>query len=182
MHASSFSPIEGRGARVLILGTLPGAMSLEHQRYYAQPYNAFWRIMGELLGAGPEMPYDRRLRTLIRAGVAVWDVCASAHRPGSLDSSIDFSSVKPNDIAGLLARHPGIQMIAFNGGNAASLFRRLVLRTLPESALAIPRVTLPSTSPAHAARTFAQKHEAWEAVLRPVLLPVRPGRRKVSAS
>ncbi len=169
MHSASFAPIEGRGARVLILGTLPGAMSLAHQRYYAQPYNAFWRIMGELVGAGPAMPYERRLKILVRAGISVWDVCASAHRPGSLDSSIDVASVKPNDIAGLLARHRGIQMIAFNGGNAASLFRRLVLRTLPEAALLIPRVTLPSTSPAHAARTFEQKHEAWAATLRPLL-------------
>jgi hypoxanthine-DNA glycosylase len=154
-------------------------MSLAHQRYYAQPYNAFWRIMGELVGAGPQMPYERRLRALVRAGISVWDVCASAHRPGSLDSSIDFASVTPNDISGLLVRHPGIRMIVFNGGNAATLFRRLVLRTLPEPALAIPRVTLPSTSPAHASRTFAQKHEAWAAALRPVLeVPPSHGRSK----
>lgn len=175
MKASSFAPIEGRGARVLILGTLPGAMSLAHQRYYAQPYNAFWRIMGELVGAGPAMPYERRLRTLVRAGISVWDVCASAHRPGSLDSSIDVASVTPNDIVGLLARQSGIQMIAFNGGNAAALFRRLVLRTLPEAAQLIPRVTLPSTSPAHAARTFEQKHEAWAAALRPLVDAADPG-------
>jgi hypoxanthine-DNA glycosylase len=177
VRSASFTPIEGRGARVLILGTLPGAMSLAEQRYYAQPYNAFWRIMGELVGAGPTIPYDKRLRMLIRAGVAVWDVCESAHRPGSLDSSIDVSTVTPNDIGGLLARRRGIQLIAFNGGNAAALFRRLVLPTLIEPALAIPRITLPSTSPAHAARTCAQKHEAWAAALCPVLdaTPLRGG-------
>ncbi len=174
VRSSSFDAVAGRGARVLILGTLPGAMSLARQQYYAQPRNAFWRIMGELAGAHPELPYEQRLRRLVSAGLALWDVCGSAHRPGSLDASIDVSSVQPNDIGGLLTTHRRIELIAFNGGTAATLFRRLVARELPASVAAIPRVTLPSTSPAHAARSYAEKQAAWRDALAPVLGSPRP--------
>ena len=49
-----FPPIADVSARVLVLGSLPGRKSLERHEYYAQPYNAFWRIMGALFDAGPE--------------------------------------------------------------------------------------------------------------------------------
>jgi hypothetical protein len=77
--------VSGPDARVLILGTLPGAASIAQGAYYAHPRNAFWRIMTEITGADPALPYDERLRCLVRARVAVWDVCAHAVRPGSLD-------------------------------------------------------------------------------------------------
>jgi double-stranded uracil-DNA glycosylase len=53
----SFEAISREDARVLILGTLPGAESLRRQQYYAKKENSFWRIMGELIGAAPELPY-----------------------------------------------------------------------------------------------------------------------------
>jgi G:T/U-mismatch repair DNA glycosylase len=84
------------------------------------------------------------------------------------------SSVQPNDIGGLLTTHRRIELIAFNGGTAATLFRRLVARELPASVAAIPRVTLPSTSPAHAARSYAEKQAAWRDALAPVLGSPRP--------
>lgn len=165
MHDTGFPPIADAHARVLILGSLPGQVSLQRQQYYALPQNAFWKIMGRLFGAGPEWSYAERSQRLVRNGVALWDVCAAAHRPGSLDAAIVHSSVVPNDFAAFLASHPGIGLICFNGGKAADLYRRLVLPGLPAVLGAIRTETLPSTSPAHAAMSFEEKLARWAAVL-----------------
>jgi TDG/mug DNA glycosylase family protein len=152
-------------AKLLILGSLPGRRSLEVQQYYAQPRNAFWPLMGNLLGVDPSACYADRLRGLTTRGVALWDVCASAHRVGSLDQRIELSSVRVNDFELFFETHPKIALICFNGATAASLYQRLVLPTLSIRAAAIASQRLPSTSPAHASLTFAQKQEKWRTAL-----------------
>jgi hypoxanthine-DNA glycosylase len=165
VYSNGFPPIADAHARVLILGSLPGQVSLRQQQYYAQARNAFWKIMGRLFDAGPELPYGERSRRLIANGVALWDVCAAAHRPGSLDASILPSSVVPNDFAGFIAVHPHICLIVFNGSKAAELYRRTVLSDLPDTIRSIRSETLPSTSPAHASMTFEEKLARWSIVL-----------------
>jgi double-stranded uracil-DNA glycosylase len=166
MRADGFPPIAGPGAQVLVLGSLPGAESLRRQEYYAQPRNAFWKIMGALVDAGPERAYAERTARLIEAGIAVWDVCACAWRPGSLDSSIDAGSVVVNDLGDFLARHPQIGRIYFNGATAATVYGRRVLPLLPTPLGGLVTRVLPSTSPAHAAMPFEAKLAAWQALSR----------------
>jgi double-stranded uracil-DNA glycosylase len=161
-----FPPVSRPDARLLLLGSLPGQVSLAHQQYYAQPRNAFWGIVGELLGFDPALDYAARQRCLVERGVALWDVCAAAVRPGSLDARIRRDSVVPNDFATFLGAHPQIRCLCFNGVAAASLFGRLVLPVLPPPWQAVPRIRLPSTSPAHAGMRTADKLEAWRAALR----------------
>jgi hypoxanthine-DNA glycosylase len=161
MQATGFPPVAARDARLLILGSLPGALSLARGEYYAQPRNAFWPIMGRLVGAAPELPYAERLDRLRAAGIALWDVCASGFRPGSLDAAIRRDSVVPNDFAVFFRAHPGIGAVCFNGATAADLFTRLVKPAPPTLAL----TTLPSTSPAHAAMPLAEKLRRWRAGL-----------------
>lgn len=156
----SFPPIASPGARVLILGSMPGVASLAAGQYYAHPMNAFWRIMGELVGAGPENPYATRVRILKARGIAVWDVLQSCIRPGSLDA--DIRAEVPNDFAAFFAAHRRITHIGLNGGKAASSFRAHAARHCPAH---IAVSVLPSTSPAHAARTFAEKCALWRAAL-----------------
>jgi hypoxanthine-DNA glycosylase len=161
-----FPPVAATDARLLILGSMPGKASLLAERYYAHERNAFWRIMGELLGAGPEMPYAQRLERLKAAGIALWDVMAACERPGSLDADIVSASIRPNDFSAFLADHHGIARIFFNGGAAEASFRRLVMPGLNRPDLQLQR--LPSTSPAHAACTYAEKLAAWSAIVAPV--------------
>jgi hypoxanthine-DNA glycosylase len=151
---------------VLILGTLPGPASLEKRQYYAQPRNAFWPIMGELFGAGPELAYRERLQGLRESGVALWDVCRSAYREGALDASIDPGSIVPNDLAGFLRTHAAIRLICFNGQTAAKLYRQLVVPRLPEALRDLRCEILPSTSPAYAAMRLEQKLAKWQVARR----------------
>jgi hypoxanthine-DNA glycosylase len=164
-----FPPIADERATVLVLGSLPGRKSLEMREYYAQPYNAFWRIMGELADAGPALGYSLRLERLRARGIAVWDVLAAGEREGSLDASIVAGSIVVNDFNAFFARHAQIRVVCFNGNTAAGLFRRKVLPGLaPQWAGAEMRV-LPSTSPAYARLRFEQKLARWAAVLGPLL-------------
>ena len=149
---------------MLILGSLPGQVSLARRQYYAQPQNGFWRIMGALFGAGPEVPYAERAERLKAHRVAVWDVCKAATRPGSLDSAIDLASVVPNDFRSFFRTHGSITVVFTNGGTATRLYTTLVVPRLTEPARCLPLHPMPSTSPAHASLRFEQKLERWQAV------------------
>lgn len=161
-----FPPIAGRDARVLILGTAPSMQSLARRQFYGHPQNAFWRIMGELFDAGLDLPYPERKRRLIARGIAVWDVLQECQRPGSMDHNIEAGSILPNDFGAFFARHRRIERVFFNGQKAESLFRRHALELLGERAAHLQFARLPSTSPAHAGRSFAEKLAAWSAVAR----------------
>jgi len=161
---SGFAPILGIDANVLILGTLPSQQSLKKQQYYGHPRNAFWPIMGELFSTGPEIPYEERTQLLVRRGIAVWDVLESGSRPGSMDAAIDDSSARPNDFEGLYAGHPELRLVCFNGQAAARLFQQLVPDYVRDSFRSVSFVTMPSTSPAYAAMSFADKLQHWAVI------------------
>ncbi|HET6654927.1 MAG TPA: DNA-deoxyinosine glycosylase [Gammaproteobacteria bacterium] len=164
MFVESFDCSTNTRAKVLILGSMPGVESLRQQQYYAHPRNSFWPIMGELFGAGRELPYGKRLARLRRHRVALWDVARRCHRPGSLDASIAKDSVVANDFAALFEYSPRIGSVFFNGKTAAALYERLVLPTLPAQLQGLSYHVLPSTSPANAMLTREQKLEQWRTV------------------
>ncbi len=157
--ARGFPPIASPEASILILGSMPGRASLAAGQYYAHPRNAFWPIMGALLGFDSALPYPERADRLAASGIALWDVLHACTRPGSLDTAIDHDTAEPNDFAAFFAAQPGIRHVFFNGSAAAALFRRHC--RLPPGAAG---TRLPSTSPAHAGRTLADKLAAWQAV------------------
>lgn len=127
--------------------------------------------MGVLANAGPELPYARRTRRLTTAGVALWDVLQASIRPGSLDSAIDTDTAVANDFADFLSNYTTLRMVAFNGKKAASLFQKLVAPALAKPAASVDYLTLPSTSPAHAAMSFEEKLACWSEI-KPYLQPV----------
>lgn len=172
MQIESFPPIAGAGATRLILGSMPGVASLTAGRYYAHPQNAFWRIMGELLGFAPGAPYDERVAALKQAGIALWDVLQRCERAGSLDSAIRRHSEKSNDFAAFFAEHSGVRRVFFNGGTAEACFRRHAAELLGGPCVRFQR--LPSTSPAHASISFEQKLAAWRAAIIEPAPPIQP--------
>lgn len=163
----SFPPAVAAGARVLILGSLPGEVSLARGQYYAFPRNAFWKIAGTLCGFSPEADYAARVAALKRAGVGLWDVVGAGTRPGSLDSAI--REVEPNDVPALLAAFPEIRKIVCNGDAAFRLLKRHHPRLFAVPALEILRA--PSTSPAAARLSFDEKLARWRDALSDALTP-----------
>jgi TDG/mug DNA glycosylase family protein len=159
-----FPPIARRDAETLILGSLPGRRSLEMQQYYAHPQNAFWKLVANIFDADIALPYERRVRLLTTHRIALWDVLAAAHRPGSLDSSIVHASVTVNDFEAFFRAHPRIRRVFFNGRKAEELFRRHVLPTVGPGFAGIRCESLPSTSAAHAGMTLAKKLDRWRKV------------------
>src|SRR5579862_878712 len=155
MLSFGFPPASSPSSRVLVLGSLPGRLSLERGEYYANPQNAFWRIVAARV---PDLPadYTGRVAALIKHRVALWDVLAAATRSGSLDADIEEDAI-PNNFRAFFHVHSQIELVCFNGVAAAKLYERHVLPALTEVQRAIARDTLPSTSGAHASLPFAKK-------------------------
>ncbi len=146
-------PVIGRGTRLIVLGSFPGAASLAAAQYYAFPRNHFWPILSAIWGVDLRaMPYDARLAEVKRRGLGLWDVYARCRRAGSLDSAIHDAEY--NDFASLRRRAPQLAALAHNGGESA--------RAMPHTlALGVPVLKLPSTSPANASWSFERKLAAW---------------------
>ena len=155
-------PLCGEHSRILILGSMPSVASLEKQQYYGHPRNAFWPIMAELLGFEKNLSYRENARRVTEHGIAIWDVIGECVRPGSLDSAIVRGSERINPIPDFLGTRPTIHTLALNGGTADRFFRRYCLPDLDAQALRI--LSLPSTSPANARMSFAEKCERWRAL------------------
>ncbi len=151
----SFSPIFDSGARILVLGSLPGDRSLAAQRYYAHPQNQFWQLMSPVVGCDlVTLDYEDRLAALRASGVALWDVIGSARRTGSSDAAI--LDAEGNDIAALIKRLPKLRAIAFNGGTAL----KQGLKLLGPNFAGPTIVALPSSSPLHTIGVAA-KQPTW---------------------
>ncbi|MEO6076015.1 MAG: DNA-deoxyinosine glycosylase [Dokdonella sp.] len=163
---SSFPPLVADGCRVLILGSMPGVRSRERSEYYAHPGNLFWPLMGELYGAGRDLPYADRVSRLHSRRVGVWDVLAECDRPGSLDGSIVSDTEIANDIDGLLRLHADISVVALNGGKAQQSYSRHIEPHLDETTRRRLRVlSMPSTSAANARIPLAIKRAQWQRLL-----------------
>nr|WP_219629816.1 DNA-deoxyinosine glycosylase [Stenotrophomonas maltophilia] len=147
--------------RVLLLGSMPGAASLQEQRYYAHPRNRFWSLMADICGFDAGLPYAQRLQAVRAAGVGLWDVIGQCERRGSLDAHIVRGTEVPNALPALIASLPELELIGCNGGASMLAFQRWVLPRLE----APPRLlALPSTSPANAAWSLPRLRVAWQPV------------------
>jgi hypoxanthine-DNA glycosylase len=153
-----FPPVTRPDTRLLVLGSLPGAISLQQQRYYAHKQNLFWRLMSAVISRElVPLAYEDRLEALLDAKVGLWDTVAAATRDGSLDAAIRLHAA--SDLAGFAATLPDLRAIAFNGATSARIGRR---QLGPAPGLAL--IDLPSSSPAYASLSFDRKKAAWLAL------------------
>jgi TDG/mug DNA glycosylase family protein len=155
---SSFAAIVDVNTRVVVLGSLPGDMSLEYKQYYARPTNQFWRLMSAVLDRDfVNLPYDERLAELLAARIGLWDVIQSAKRMGSGDGAIrDYTANVLQEFANSL---PYLKALAFNGGKTAIIGRKQLIVPHSHAILA-----LPSSSAAYCSISLQQKLEAWLAI------------------
>ena len=161
MKIKCFKPVIDEGSRILILGSMPGVQSLQKREYYGNERNYFWRIIFKLLREEYTSDYGKKIKFLKRNGIALFDTIAECRREGSLDANI--KDQKENDIDALLARYPGIRVIALNGSKAAVAFRSEI------AGLTVLR--LPSTSPVPRKnyRNFDDVFQKWKEELAPYL-------------
>ena len=154
----SFPPVVDSRVRLLVLGSLPGEASLAARRYYAHPQNQFWHLLSPAAGRDlTVLDYESRLAALVAVHIGLWDVVASATRPGSTDAAI--RDIESHDIAALAATLPDLRAIAFNGGTALKHGRKQLGATAERYAI----VALPSSSPLHTVG-LAAKLPAWQAL------------------
>jgi len=150
-----FAPIIDARCERLILGSFPSAASLAARQYYGHPQNQFWRILGCLLDEPlAELPYAERPPRVLAHGVGIWDVYGACQRSGSADSAI--RNARPNPFARLRRLAPALSSVAFNG-TAAGRFQALFEQA------GLDATVLPSTSRAHASRSFEEKLALWRA-------------------
>lgn len=159
----SFPPLAARDARILIVGSMPGAASLAAQQYYAHKQNALWPILGVFFDADTGS-YPARKKLVRDNNIALWDVLKHCTRHGSLDAAIRDAQL--NDFMTFFKKHPHITHVLMNGTKAAAAFTRRVLPTLPAAVQQrLTCVAMPSTSPARAMKKGIKQKE-WHAALR----------------
>lgn len=102
-------PIADSESEILILGTLPGKVSLKTKQYYANPTNQFRTVISNIFNDTIPTSYEEKLEVLKRNHLALWDVLKAANRDSSLDS--DITNPVANDILGFITKHPVFYML-----------------------------------------------------------------------
>lgn len=143
--------------RVLILGSLPGAVSLAQNQYYAHPRNQFWPILAAVLEVDlVSLDYPARIKAINARGIGLWDCIASATRKGSLDGAI--RAAQANALSAFVGEMSDLRAVAFNGAKAETIGLAQL-----GAATEFTQLPLPSTSPAHTL-PLSQKIAAWQAL------------------
>jgi len=153
-YCESFSPVVGKNPKILILGTMPGRKSLEMQEYYYHPRNIFWKIIFNLLKSDEKSTYLEKISLVTENQMALWDVCYSCTREGSLDSNIKDET--PNQILDFLKRYKSIEICIFNGQKAREKYLKYF-----DYIEELKYHCLPSTSPANTSMNFQEKLVKW---------------------
>lgn len=151
----SFAPLVTKDTYFLVVGTMPGKVSLQRTEYYAFKQNSFWLIIFRLAGQKADT-YEEKIKLLQNLKIGLWDNLKVCERNSSLDS--DIKSEEPNDFENLLCQYKNIKKLLFNGQKSFYFFKKYHSELLKKYNYAV----LPSTSPANARLSFEKKFEQWQ--------------------
>lgn len=148
---------------VLIIGSMPGVISLHKQQYYGNIRNHFWRIIAAIYQQAIPEKYEDRLALLKVHHIGLWDTIKSCERQGSLDSAI--KKEVPNDFQMFFSKYPKIQLVLFNGGKAEQVFNKYFNKSEWSH---IRFVKMPSTSPVPGrnVKSLEEKIICWQMALK----------------
>lgn len=148
--------------KVLILGSMPGEISLVKQQYYGNERNHFWRIISALFEREIPSDYDGKIQLAKMYGIGLWDVIESCERQGSLDSAI--KKEVPNNLKDIFEQYQQIELVLFNGGKAFTTFKKYFnMADFPQ----IRFMKMPSTSPVPGrnVKSYDEKLVCWREIL-----------------
>ena len=135
-----FEPVFDQKSRLLILGSFPSVKSRKVEFYYGNKQNRFWKTVCSFFGEEIPETVEGKKQFLLRRNIALWDIVTECEIVGSQDATI--KNYKVADIEKLLQKSE-ISFIILNGGTAYGIFEKNF------SAISVPYVKLPSTSPAN---------------------------------
>lgn len=158
----------GPNSTVLILGTLPGRMSLACGKYYADSSNKFWDILFMACGEAIDKSDSAKEMLLKKYNIALWDILASAVRKTSNDK--DISDETPSNLPLFLSQYPNIKLLIFHSNDAYKYFKRFFKNT------AVPYICVSSPSGQNG-KSIEVKAEEWRAALSCVIPQLRNGQR-----
>lgn len=152
---TGFPCLHNEESTILILGTMPGDISLGKIEYYSNPRNSFWKILCKIYNKPfCFQTYDEKVDFLVQHKIALWDLYQKADRDGSLDADIKSGIV--NDINLFLKEHPSITKVLFNGKEPERVYK-LNFQKINNIHYSI----LPSTSSTHSIK-LEQKVQLWK--------------------
>lgn len=124
-----FMPLVNDDAETLILGTLPGNITIENylstgniDYYFNFARNHFWLSFGKILCLDLQLITDRtnkgyqyRKQVLSKYKIALWDIYDKAEREIGNSSDKKIKNPSPNDLRTFLICHPNIKYVYTNG-------------------------------------------------------------------
>jgi hypoxanthine-DNA glycosylase len=157
MKKQGFPAVVDENTEILILGSLPGDVSIRKHQYYGHPGNDFWRLLGNIIGEDLQnMSYQNRLETLKRNKIGLWDVFKAGKRKGSEDTKIKDEEI--NQFSVLKDMAPNLKLVLFNGKKSGE-YEPII------KAMGYETKVLPSSSGANRRSLNSRKSE-WEAAFK----------------
>ena len=164
MLKQSMLPRIAQDTKIMIIGSMPGEVSLQRQQYYAYPQNNFWKFMSVLFSdVNLKEDYEQRVANLLKNHIGLWDALKCCERVGSMDSAIRHA--EPNDFSFLSSQAPSLCRLVFNGKKAYQSFIKSPNLDWAQKK-SIHLVCVPSTSPANASISYEEKLRLWAKALK----------------